>query len=68
MLENKKLAIVRVLHFRVVVQGQNWSYRDNGKENGNYYITMGYILGLLLSSVFLRCWSKLGKLVWGSLE
>ena len=21
--------------------------RDNGKENANYYITMGYILGLL---------------------
>ena len=20
-------------------------YRDNGKENGNYYIIMGYILG-----------------------
>ena len=22
-------------------------YRDNGKENGNYYIMIGYILGLL---------------------
>ena len=21
-------------------------YRDNGKENGNYYITIGYMLGL----------------------
>ena len=21
-------------------------FRDNGKENGNYYIIMGYILGL----------------------
>ena len=21
-------------------------YRDNGKESGNYYITVGYILGL----------------------
>ena len=21
-------------------------HRDNGKENGNYYITIGYILGL----------------------
>ena len=21
-------------------------YRDNGKENGNYYIIIGYILGL----------------------
>ena len=21
-------------------------YRDNGKENGNYHITIGYILGL----------------------
>ena len=21
-------------------------YRDNGKENGNYYIRIGYILGL----------------------
>ena len=24
-------------------------YRDNGKENGNYYIIIGYILGLYYS-------------------
>ena len=27
--------------------GKIWGlYRDNGKENGNYYIIIGYILGI----------------------
>ena len=29
-------------------------YRDNGKENGNYYSTIGYILGLSVVSLDLE--------------
>ena len=32
--------------YRVYI-GVIWGYRDDGKENGNYYITMGYILGIM---------------------
>ena len=34
-------------------------YRDNGKENGNYYIIIGYILGLYGVVIFLG-WESLG--------
>ena len=41
-MEKKKETTIMGLGFWVILG----LYRDNGKENGNYYIIIGYILGL----------------------
>ena len=31
-----------------------WEYRDNGKEHGNYYSILGYLLGSIIWILLLR--------------